>query len=327
MLKRQARDGLEQAAPSRRPSPPGRCSASCTPYPKDDVRYVPTIEESMQRLEAVTIDQVRKLYEEQLGGAGRRVGRGRRFRRGAGPQAGGRRPEGLEGEDRRTSASNGPFVEGVKGEKIVIETPDKANAVYAAGADVRHERRRPGRPGTGSGRLTSSAAARCRRGWACGCGRRKACLTASARGSARIRWTSRRVCLISAICNPKNIDKVNVAILDETDRMLKDGVSSRGGGRGEEGLSGVAQGRPRRRRRRSPASSSELLYVGRTFAYEIGSGKEDRRADGRPGDGGVQEIRRSDPVGDRRSGRLQEEGAAGEVRRPTSPERKRRDPY
>ena len=29
---------------------------------------MPTIDESIQRLEGVTVDQVRKLYEEQLGG-------------------------------------------------------------------------------------------------------------------------------------------------------------------------------------------------------------------------------------------------------------------
>jgi zinc protease len=37
------------------------------PYPQDDVRYVPTIEESITRLQAVTRDQVAQLYREYLG--------------------------------------------------------------------------------------------------------------------------------------------------------------------------------------------------------------------------------------------------------------------
>src|SRR5262249_23181841 len=36
---------------------------------KDDIRYVPTIEESQARAEAVTIEQIRKLYETQVGAA------------------------------------------------------------------------------------------------------------------------------------------------------------------------------------------------------------------------------------------------------------------
>jgi predicted Zn-dependent peptidase len=38
------------------------------PYAGDDVRYVPTIEESIARIKALNVDQVRKLYEEQVGG-------------------------------------------------------------------------------------------------------------------------------------------------------------------------------------------------------------------------------------------------------------------
>src|SRR5260370_26733426 len=32
---------------------------------------------------------------------------------------------------------------------------------------------------------------------------------------------------MQAICNPKNIDKVNAAVLEEVDKMLKDGVSDK----------------------------------------------------------------------------------------------------
>jgi zinc protease len=42
---------------------------SLSPYGKDDVRYVPTPEENLSRVEAVTLDQVKAVYETQLGGA------------------------------------------------------------------------------------------------------------------------------------------------------------------------------------------------------------------------------------------------------------------
>src|SRR4029079_2076180 len=41
------------------------------PYPKDNVRYVPTVDESIERTKALTLDQVKKLYADYLGaGAG-----------------------------------------------------------------------------------------------------------------------------------------------------------------------------------------------------------------------------------------------------------------
>jgi len=67
----QAADARRAGAGPHRAAGPGRadcCKRKLNPYPKEDVRYTPTIEESLARLETVTVDQVRKLYEEQLGG-------------------------------------------------------------------------------------------------------------------------------------------------------------------------------------------------------------------------------------------------------------------
>ena len=36
-------------------------------YPSDDVRYVPTIDEQVERLKKVSLDQVRSLYHDYLG--------------------------------------------------------------------------------------------------------------------------------------------------------------------------------------------------------------------------------------------------------------------
>src|SRR5262249_38510151 len=37
------------------------------PYEKSDIRYIPTLEETIERIEAVTLAQIRKLYAEQIG--------------------------------------------------------------------------------------------------------------------------------------------------------------------------------------------------------------------------------------------------------------------
>ena len=36
-------------------------------YPSDDVRYVPTVDEQVERLKKVSLDQVRTLYHDYLG--------------------------------------------------------------------------------------------------------------------------------------------------------------------------------------------------------------------------------------------------------------------
>lgn len=44
-----------------------RLSRALSPYPPSDVRYVPTLEESAERLEALTLPQIVELYVKQLG--------------------------------------------------------------------------------------------------------------------------------------------------------------------------------------------------------------------------------------------------------------------
>src|SRR3989442_2184682 len=46
---------------------PRALSRKLSPYPADDVRYLPTIEEELAQLEKLTIEDVRKLYTQQVG--------------------------------------------------------------------------------------------------------------------------------------------------------------------------------------------------------------------------------------------------------------------
>ena len=51
-----------------------KLSRSLSPNPKDDVRYAPTLEENLWRAKGVTLDQIKKLYQLQIGGTQAELG-------------------------------------------------------------------------------------------------------------------------------------------------------------------------------------------------------------------------------------------------------------
>ena len=51
-----------------------KLSRATSPYSNDDVRYVPTLEETLDRAKHVTLDQIKALYETQIGGAHAELG-------------------------------------------------------------------------------------------------------------------------------------------------------------------------------------------------------------------------------------------------------------
>jgi zinc protease len=266
VLKRQERESLERGRTDPQALAANALRRKLYPYPKDDARYVPTIDESIQQLEETTADQVRKLYEEQLGGAA-----GEFIAVGDCDQAAvlKQMDDALNGWKAKTPyvRIERRFVEGVKADRIVIETPDKANAVYLAGVTFALSDADPEDPALeiadyifGSGTLWSRLGVRVRQKEGLSYG------VSSRFGAESLDKSA--VLQISAICNPKNIDKVDVAVLDETDKMLKSGVSetevreaaaaylaSRKVGRATDGaLAGQLD---------------RLLSAGRTFAYEV----------------------------------------------------------
>ncbi len=265
VLKRQERDGMGQGRTEPAVLASRALQRKLYPYPRDDVRYVPTIEESIQRLEGVTLDQVRKLYEEQLGGASGEFTAVGDFD--AAPVLK-QMDDALKGWQAKTQYRRveRKFVEGVKGERIVIETPDKANAMYLAGETFPLSDADPDDPALeiadyifGSGTLSSHLGVRVRQKEGLSYG-------ISSRYGAESLDRSASL-MINASCKPENIGKVDAAVLDETDKMLKSGVTdkevdeaksaylaSRMVGRGSDGaLAGQL---------------AQLLHNGRTFAYE-----------------------------------------------------------
>jgi zinc protease len=236
------------------------------PYPKEDVRYVPTIEDSVQRLEAVTLDEVKALYASQLGG-----------RHGEFVVAGDFEPAAVVVEMDDALKGWQPAVEyrridrpaetGIKGERVVIETPDKANAVYIAGLVWPMKDTDADNPALemanflfGGGSLSSRLGNRVRQkeGLSYGVGSQFAAsaLDPSARFS------------IFAISNPANVEKVDRVIREELDKLLKEGVSL---AELEEGKKAFLESQ--KQQRGTDSQLAEMLRAeleaGRTFGYYV----------------------------------------------------------
>src|SRR5262249_8732243 len=112
------------------------------PYPKNDVRYVPTYEEDIARFEAVTLEQVKELYARQVGGqASLLVVVGDIDAELNNPPAGTLLKE--LGSALGSMKAAVPYARiarpaktDIAGGNEVILTPDKANAVYVAALNL-----------------------------------------------------------------------------------------------------------------------------------------------------------------------------------------------
>jgi zinc protease len=265
VLKRQMRDRLEAARTEPMMLAPRALERKLSPYPPDDVRHVPTVEESVRRLEAVTLEQVKRLYAEQVGG-----GHGEFVVVGDfDPAAAAAKVDAaLEGwkakvEYRRIER---PAPEGVKGDRVEIDTPDKKNAMYVAGLVFPLRDTDPENAALevadflfGGGSLSSRLGNRVRQkeGLSYGVGSQ---FGADAQDPAA-RF------LVYAICNPANMDRVDEAIRDELGRMCREGVTPTELEEGKKAY--LAQLEQRRSSDTGLAALlQEALYVGRTLAYD-----------------------------------------------------------
>ena len=198
-----------------------KLSRVLSPYTKDDVQYVPTIEESLQRTREVTLDQVRSIYETQVGGAHAELG-----------VVGDFDPEStlklvkkiLAGWESKTPYERitrrvGEYGTGIK-EDIV--TPDKSNAEYLAGLSFPVSDDDPDYPALrignfifGGSTLASRLGDRIRQKDGLSYGATSS-LTASSRDKVG-------TLTVTVSTNPANIGKVTAAVTEELERFLKDG--------------------------------------------------------------------------------------------------------
>jgi zinc protease len=200
-----------------------RLSRALSPYPPDDVRYVPTAEENEKLLDAVTREQIITLYDQQLGAGEAEVA-----------VVGDFDPEPALAQVRailkdwkskvpvkrieRVAPSN------LAGSKDDIVTPDKANAVFVAGmafplkeSDPDFAALRLGNFMFGGGTLSSRLGNRIRQKEGLSYG-----VTSQFNASAR---DANATFTVNAITNPINIDRVDKAVAEELSEFLANGPS------------------------------------------------------------------------------------------------------
>jgi zinc protease len=223
VLKRQVRERLEQGRTEPQQLAMRAMRRKTSSYPPEDVRYTPTFEESLQRLDAVTLDEVRKLYEEQLDGQHgelvvigdcdtdlvvKRMNEALKDWKAKVPYRRIERP--MRGD--------------IKPAVVVIDTPDKEAAIYLAATGKPLKDSDPDHAALvmadyllGGGPLSSRLANRIRQ---------KEGLAYHVMSHYRADAQDKSaVFIMAASCNPTRIDEVDKAMLEEVERLRKDGVS------------------------------------------------------------------------------------------------------
>ncbi len=237
-----------------------------SPYPKDDVRYVLTIDEQIERLKAVTLDQVKRLYEEFLGSQAGELAIVGDFNQGESLKIIGDALKGWKAKQPYARIERGTPTN-LAGGKHVIKTPDKANATYQAGMLIAMKDDDPDYAALvmanyilGSGGLSSRLGDRVRQkeGLSYGVGS----------GFNAGALDKRATLTINAICNPENITKVEKAIQEELERLVREGVTKEELDKAKQGY--LQQLKVRRANDGMLANTlSGELNAGRTMAYHV----------------------------------------------------------
>jgi zinc protease len=271
VLKRQTKQDLESGRTDPQVLAFEMVRRKLNPYPKDDVRYVPTIDEEIARVDAVTADQVRNAYAEQLGGSV-----GEFVAIGDVDQAATRAAveEILSGW--KTSVPYRRITQTahteVPGSRQDILTPDKENAVYIAAHAVAMTDSDPDYPAMevanfilgGSG-LASRLPARVRQ---------KEGLSYGAGSGFNAHMVDKygRV-LLFAICNPQNIDKVDKAMGEELNRFIEKGVNETELAEAKKAFLQQLQVQ-RSRDAQLMSTLGSYMFVGRTLQFDADAEKK-----------------------------------------------------
>lgn len=237
---------------------------SLAPYSADNVRYVPTIDESIERMKQATHAQVEKLYHDYVGSQAGELSIVGDFDPDACLPILKDTLSGWKAAEPYARVAM-KIPDGLKGGQHLIETPDKANATFVAGMLLPLRDDDPDYPAMeiadylfGSSSLSSRLGDRVRQKEGLSYG-----VSSNLNASA---FDQRAGFSMSAICNPANIDKVETAIKEELDKLLADGVS-------KEELDRAKQGylQSQKVRRTSDVGLSamlaELSYEGRTMKF------------------------------------------------------------
>ena len=224
VMKRQRLTGLEQMKTEPAMLAARWLQRQLNPYSSDDLRYVATIEESIERMKSVTHEQVVQLHRDFLGSqAGELTMVGDFDAKICLPIL----HDTLAGwkAARPYARIAAPIQRDVPASQHTINTPDKANATFTAGLvfpmrddDPDYAALVMGNYILGSGTLSSRLGTRVRQ---------KEGLSYGITSSVSVSSQDQRASFtISAIVNPQNLPRLQVCALEELDRLLRDGVTA-----------------------------------------------------------------------------------------------------
>jgi zinc protease len=234
------------------------------PYPKGDVRYVPEIDESIANIKAATLEDVKKFYQDFYGASEAQLAVVGDFDDAA---VGGLANELFANWKNKTAFTRIPSIyNDVAPVNQSLETPDKANAFFLAGMNLKLRDDDPDFPALllgnymlGGGFLNSRLAVRIRQkdGLSYGVGSGLSASSFDQAGSF----------LANAIYAPQNEAKLEADFKEELERALKDGFTP------EEiaaAKSGYLQSRLVQRAQDNALAGrlANYLFVNRTLAWD-----------------------------------------------------------
>ncbi|MGI9517335.1 MAG: M16 family metallopeptidase [Pirellulaceae bacterium] len=196
-------------------------SRAMSRYESDDVRYVPTLDETIERIDNLTLEQVKQVYQNQLSSATGQIAIVGDFDQQA-TLAALAEILGDWKSDVEFASIDREALDDVTGSNSDIVTPDKANAVFMAGlplplndADDDAEALRLGNFILGGGSLSSRLGDRIRQKEGLSYGVSSSIAIPTRGNDARF--------TINAITNPENIDAVESAAMEELTRFIEEG--------------------------------------------------------------------------------------------------------
>ncbi|WP_231602837.1 M16 family metallopeptidase [Neorhodopirellula pilleata] len=224
VIRRQTVTGLQKSKTEPNALAPRRVRELLSPYPKDDIRYVMSIDEEIAMYEEATIDQIRNLHAEYLGNQAGELAVVGNFAPDAVLAAVKSELEGWTTSQPYVRIDRPAHPE-IPGATELIETADKSNALlyssqqYAlSDMDPEYAALVLGNFILGGGSLSSRLADRVRQ---------QEGLSYGVRSGLSARPKDDRVDMtLYAITNPANKDKLMKVIREEVDRLIKDGVTA-----------------------------------------------------------------------------------------------------
>jgi len=222
IIKRQSKDLLEKSK-----TEPGALASrllqrKLDPQPESNIRYIPTVEESMSRLEKTSIEDIRNLYSSTVG-----VGEAELV------AVGDFDPAILQEKAKSILAywkAGVPYARiersaktTIKGEKVIIETPDKENAMFLTGFAFGMKDTDPDFAALevadfilGGGTLSSRLGNRVRQKEGLAYGIRSFFNSEALDNSSRFQ--------VMASCNPTKVANVDKAVFEELKLLIEKGI-------------------------------------------------------------------------------------------------------